>query len=258
VNHFILLETADSVATITLNRPERHNSLVPDLLRQLLHAMEGVAANENIRAVVLQANGRSFSTGGDVRAFYEHLDGIEEYANLIVGLLNEVIVTMFNLPIPIVTAVHGLVTGGSLGLILASDIVLIAPDVRIMPYYSVVGFSPDGGWTALLPEIIGRKRTAEILMTNGTIDSHTTIDWGIADRCVAVDHIRASALETARTLAHQKPGSIRRTKDLLRLTYDKLLERLESERVQFVRQIITEEARAGMAAFLGIEEAELP
>lgn len=254
MNQYILLKTAVPVATITLNRPERHNSLIPDLLQQLLDALEVVATNSEICAVVLQANDRSFSTGGDVKAFCEHMDGLEDYANLIVGLLNEVILAMIGLPVPIVTAVHGLVTGGSLGLILASDIVLIAPEVRIIPYYGVVGFSPDGGWTALLPEIIGRPRAAEILMTNGTIDSQTAVDWGLANRCVAADQIRAVAQEIAQAIAQQKSGSIRRTKRLLHPAHDKLQKKLEAERAQFVRQIVTDEARAGMTAFLGIGE----
>ena len=85
MNQHILLELAVPIVTITLNRPERHNSLIPELLHQLLDALAVVAANPEISAVVLQANGRSFSTGGDVKAFYEHLDGLEEYANLIVN-----------------------------------------------------------------------------------------------------------------------------------------------------------------------------
>jgi 2-(1,2-epoxy-1,2-dihydrophenyl)acetyl-CoA isomerase len=254
VKQYILQETATPVATITLNRSERHNSLIPDLLRQMLDALESVACNTEIRAVVLRAKGRSFSTGGDVKAFYDHLDTLEDYANLIVGLLNEVIIAMIDLPMPIVTAVHGLVTGGSLGLLLASDIVLIAPEVCITPYYSVVGFSPDGGWTALLPEFIGNRRTAAILMTNGTINSQTAVEWGIANRCVAADQIHAAAYEIAQTIAQQKSNSIRLTKQLLRLSHEKLLTKLEAERSQFVRQLITEEARAGMGAFLGIEE----
>jgi 2-(1,2-epoxy-1,2-dihydrophenyl)acetyl-CoA isomerase len=252
VNQHILLELAVPIATITLNRPERHNSLIPDLLHQLLDALAVVAANPEIRAVVLQANGRSFSTGGDVKAFYEQREKIEEYANLIVGLLNEAILAMIELPIPIVMAVHSLVTGGSLGLVLASDIVLITPNVRFIPYYSVVGFSPDGGWTALLPAIISHHRTAEILMTNGTIVSQAAIDWGIANRLVAVDQIRAAANEVALEIAKQKTGAIRRTKHLLYPSTDAIKKALDAERDQFVRQIITEEAQAGMAAFLGI------
>src|SRR5512137_114416 len=121
MSQLILLETRDNIATLTLSRPERHNSLVPEFLREILNAVAHVGAQAEVRALVLQANGRSFSTGGDVRAFYDHRDNIEPYAHDVVGLLNQVIVALVRLPMPIVVAVHGLVTGGSLGLVLASD-----------------------------------------------------------------------------------------------------------------------------------------
>ena len=124
----ILLEKRDLIAIITLNRPDRHNSLVPSLLEELLNALDSISSTPEIAAVVLQANGRSFSTGGDMAGFYDHLDDLVGYADRIVGLLNRVILTMLNLPAPIIAAVHGLVTGGSLGLVLGADVILIGPE----------------------------------------------------------------------------------------------------------------------------------
>jgi hypothetical protein len=123
VNPLVLLDRSGPVAILTLNRPERHNSLVPPLLHEMLAALETIRTQSAARAVVLQANSRSFSTGGDVRGFYNHIDALETYANTIVGLLNRVILALLDLPVPIVAAVHGIVTGGSLGLVLAADIV---------------------------------------------------------------------------------------------------------------------------------------
>jgi len=109
MSNLILLETRDGIATLTLNRPERHNSLVPELLCEMLNALDGLSHQVELCAIVLQANGRSFSTGGDVQAFYDHRDNIGVYASEIVGLLNQVIVAMVRLPAPIVAAVHGIV-----------------------------------------------------------------------------------------------------------------------------------------------------
>ncbi|HZY43028.1 MAG TPA: enoyl-CoA hydratase/isomerase family protein, partial [Anaerolineae bacterium] len=131
----VVWEQAGSIATITLNRPERHNSLVPELLNDLLIALTKVA---DARALVLQANGRSFSTGGDVRAFYDHRDISELYAREIVGLLNLTIKGLLNFPAPTIAAVNGVVTGGSIGLVLAADIVLVTPQASFTPYYNVV------------------------------------------------------------------------------------------------------------------------
>lgn len=250
MNDLILRERVGYTAVLTLNRPQRHNSLVPDFLWAMLQALSEVAQDETVQAVALQANGRSFSTGGDVQGFYDHLDDIEPYAQEIVGLLNQVILAMMQLPVPIVTAVHGIITGGSLGLVLASDIVLVAPSASFTPYYSIVGFSPDGGWTAVLPHLIGQRRVAAVLMHNQTIDAETAVRWGLANRLVAADTIRAEALAAAQDLTAKKPASLRHVKQLLLDDLGDVAARLEAERAHFVRQIMTPEARRGILDFL--------
>jgi 2-(1,2-epoxy-1,2-dihydrophenyl)acetyl-CoA isomerase len=251
MGELVLAERVGPVAVLTLNRAERHNSLVPGFLAEILAAIETAGAQRGVRAIVLRANGRSFSTGGDLRGFYEHLDDLEAYASETVGLLNQVILAMIELPVPIVAAVHGIVTGGSLGLVLASDVVLVAPEASFTPYYSVVGFSPDGGWTALLPASVGLKRAGEVLMRNQTISAEQAVAWGLASRVVPADRIREEALKVARELAAMKAGSIGHTKAILGPACHDLEARLEAERARFVQQIATEEARRGIEAFLG-------
>jgi enoyl-CoA hydratase/carnithine racemase len=251
VGELVLVEQVGPAAVLTLNRAERHNSLVPGFLAEILEAIETAGAQPGVRAVVLQANGRSFSTGGDVRGFYEHLDDLEAYASETVGLLNQVILAMIALPVPIVSAVHGIVTGGSLGLVLGSDVVLVAPEASFAPYYSVVGFSPDGGWTALLPSSIGLKRATKVLMRNQTITADQAVAWGLASRVVPADRIREEALQAAQEIAAMKAGSIGHIKAALASGGGDLEARLEAERARFVQQIVTEEARRGMAEFLG-------
>jgi enoyl-CoA hydratase/carnithine racemase len=246
----VIQERVGPVAVVTLDRAQRHNSLVPEFLTELLAALEKVRAGSNARAMVLQANGRSFSTGGDVRGFHAHLADLEDYGREIVGLLNQVIVALVDLPLPVVTAVHGIVTGGSLGLVLGSDVVLVAPEASFTPYYGVVGFSPDGGWTAMLPAIIGPQRAAEVLLGNLTISASQAVAWGLASRLVPAEHIRDEAMEVAQKIAGLKPGSVAHTKRLLRLAYGDLDSRLEAERTRFVAQVGTEEARQGIVSFL--------
>jgi 2-(1,2-epoxy-1,2-dihydrophenyl)acetyl-CoA isomerase len=246
----VQLELHETVAILTLNRPERHNSLVPELLEELLAWLAQVEAAPDVRAVILQANGRSFSTGGDVAGFVTHLDSLEAYALRIVGLLNETILALLQLPAPVVAAVQGIVTGGSLGLLLACDLVLVAPQATFTPYYSVVGFSPDGGWTALLPALIGPKRAAAILMQNQTISAEEALAWGLANKIVTGDSLRVEALKVAQEIAAKKAGSIRHTKRLMVGSHGDVARRLEEERARFVRQIVTPEARQGMATFL--------
>ncbi len=247
MNALVWREQTKSIATLTLNRPERHNSLIPELLNDLLLALNDVAG---ARVMVLQANGRSFSTGGDVRAFYDQRDEAAAYAQRIVGLLNETIEALLRFPAPTIAAVHGRVTGGSIGLVLACDLVIVSPQASFTPYYNVVGFSPDGGWTALLPGLIGYARTAESLLTNATITAQQAVEWGIANRLVEASRVREEARTLAESIAALKINSGRRTIQLLRA--HKLAARpgLRAELQQFVEQIVTAEAQAGMRDFL--------
>lgn len=252
MKNLVLLEQIGAITTLTLNRPDRHNSLVPELLEDLVSKLNFIHDNPQNKVVVLKANGRSFSTGGDIQSFYDHSNNISDYAELLVGLLNQTILSMINLPIPVVTAVNGIVTGGSLGLVLASDIVLIAPESSFTPYYGIVGFSPDGGWTALLPSIIGQRRTAEILLNNRTITAQEALLWGLAHQIVPQMQLHEKTLQTAKEILQFAPGTMKSTKSLLRNNWDDLAAKLEVERELFIEQVKTEEAMKGMASFLNL------
>jgi 2-(1,2-epoxy-1,2-dihydrophenyl)acetyl-CoA isomerase len=247
MSKLVLCEQTNSITTLTLNRPERHNSLVPELLREFIGALGEVG---EARALVLQANGRSFSTGGDVRAFYDHRDAIRPYASEIVGLLNQAIEALLRFPAPTIVAVNGVVTGGSIGLVLACDLAIVSERASFTPYYNVVGFSPDGGWTALLPEVIGSARAAESLLANATMTAQQAVEWGMANRVVEADRVGEEAQRIAQQIGLMKIGSVRRSIQLLRARKLAALPKLQAELDQFVEQIGTDEALAGMREFL--------
>lgn len=250
---YVETTVTDGVATVTVDRAERHNSLVPPLLEELLDAVSAVQDDPSVRALVVQTAGQSFSTGGDVAAFDEQED-VAAYADRTVGLLNEVVLALLRGPRPAVVAVDGQVTGGSVGLLLASDVVLVTPAATITPYYPVVGYSPDGGWTAILPDVIGPKRTMRVLSTNETITPEQAVEWGLASELVDPGEVRSRALSVARQIATMKPGSVERTKRLVGPDPDDVAEALEAERQEFVSQIQTDEALEGMRAFLDERE----
>lgn len=240
------------VGWITLNRPERHNSLVPALLESLIGHVED-ARRADIRALVLRANGRSFSTGGDVAAFFETpRPARAEYSARIVGALNRAILALLDLPIPVIGRVHGPVTGGALGLVLACDLVAVTPAAFFQPYYVDVGFGPDGGWTALLPERIGETRARTVQMLNRRIAAAEAVDWGIATALVSGEDLDRTIADWLATLAGKVPGALAATKRLL-LSPERrsaLEGRLEAERDIFVQQIAGTAAHEGMARFL--------
>ena len=247
----VLLDRSEMGSAITLNRPGRSNSLIPELLNELKAAL--LTAAEDGRPIVLTANGPAFSTGGDVGAFWQHRDDLAAYAREVVGALNDVILTMLGLPVPIVTPVHGPVTGGSLGLVLASDIVLVAPEASFRPWYGVVGFSPDGGWTALLPDIIGPRRAAEILLTDDTITARQAVDWGLATELVPAGELQVVAARYASLTSAQYSTTVRSAKALLAGDLALVAARLEAELRHFLQQVVTGEAAEGMARFVGAD-----
>ncbi len=241
----------DDIVTLTLNRPERHNALVPELLDALRAAL-AACSQEPPRALILAAEGRSFSSGGDVGGFYACPQSERRrYSQRIVGQLNQTILDLLRLPCPSVAAVHGMVTGGSIGLVLACDIAVVGPKASFAPWYVNVGYSPDGGWTALMPERIGRARALDVQLLNHAISADEALHWGLATRQAEDGQVLAEALRLAHTLRGKIPGSVRRTLQLTRPDPERVAASLDAELQNFLDQIETGEADRGMAAFLG-------
>ena len=251
-NQLVTLRFQGNIALVSLNRPERHNALVPELLSRLLEVLE----HQDCQAapvVILRAEGHSFSTGGDLAGFWNNRENIATYARELVGQLNKVILAIYTHPAAIVCAVHGQVTGGSLGILLAADYVIMRRGVTITPYYSVVGFSPDGGWTALLPDIIGRQQAMHWLASNASHDADTCMSLGLAQQVVDND-CDSAAQSWADRVAKKQSGSVTRTRQLLNSRVEILYQRLEAERENFVSQVQTQQALDGIKLFLRRQE----
>jgi len=244
----VLLSSADRVATVTLNRPASHNSLEPELLARLIAIFEQLNGQAETSVIVLRAAGDSFSTGGDLREFQARRSKIADYADELVGQLNRAIMTIAECRYPVIVAVDGQVTGGSLGLVLAADIVVVTKRASFTPYYVDVGFSPDGGWTAMLPEIIGLNRAAAAQLLNATITAQQALDWGMAHRLTDAERLQQDLDEISATLLTKKSGSVRATRKLL--GRGRCRDYLDAEREAFVRQVNSKEALNGIDEFV--------
>ena len=244
----VTLRQQGEVAVLSLNRPERHNALVPELLTSLLSALDSDECCD-APVVILRAEGRSFSTGGDLLGFQQHRDTIRDYAFELLGLLNKVIIALYSHPVPVICSVQGQVTGGSLGLLLAADRVVMSRSATITPWYGEVGFSPDGGWTAMLPQVIGRQRAASWLFTNASHNAETCLELGLVHQLVD-KQCDGAALAWATRVAAMNHGSIQQARRLYNMDAEKLLQGLEAERKAFVDQIQTTQALNGIEQFL--------
>lgn len=249
-NHYVHYQRNGDIVRLTLARPERHNALVPELLDDLLAALKQ-CHQAPPRVIVLAAEGRSFSSGGDVRAFFETpREERAAYARKVVGKLNEVILAMLDTPAPIVAAVHGLVTGGSLGLVLGSDIVIASHEASFAPWYTVVGFSPDGGWSNLMGQQIGASRSLEIQLTNRALTATQAHDYGLAHYLVEPEALEEQVQTICQNLCAKQPESVLSTLRLNRPDRSEAAISLQREYEAFEAQIQTNEANAGMARFL--------
>lgn len=246
------IERVDAVARLVLCRTGMHNALVPELLADMLAALAVLKRDVSCRAVVLAAEGPAFSIGGDMRRFRRERErgNLRAYGDALVGQLNAAILALIDLPQPVVAAVHGIVTGGAIGLVLAADLVMLAPQVVFKAHYATAGFGPDGGWTALVSRLVGRRRAAAALLLNRSIRAEEAVAWGLANELVAADALPESAMAAARKMAAYPPGTLRAAKRLLWGDRDQLAADLDAERERFVELIAAPEALAGVEAFL--------
>ena len=249
----LLVERNGDVLRLTLNRPGRGNSLTPGLLDLLHNAFDRVGS---ARAVVITGAGACFSSGGDVAAMRERgasAQSLNAYCDALVGGLNRALLQMRDLSCPVIAAVNGPVTGGSLGLILAADLSVMARDAFIQPYYAKLGFAPDGGWTALLPERIGRARTASWLALDTRVTSDQALKMGLVDRVVDKAGCEDAVTEALAALEPHDPAVILASRRLLdaQCGPDGLAGRLDAERRAFLIQIARPETHARMDRFLG-------
>jgi len=249
----VRLERGGGVARVVLCRSGMHNALVPELLEQLLAALAQVRADSACRAVLLAAEGPAFSIGGDMRRFQRERggkDSLHAYSARLVGNLNESILALIDLPQPVVAAVHGIVTGGAIGLVLAADMIYLAPQAVFKAHYTSAGFGPDGGWTALVGRIAGVHRAAAALLLNRTTRPGEAVAWGLANDVVEADSLQETAAAAARRMAAYPRGTLHAAKRLLRGDRAQLEIDLEAERRHFLELIVQPAATQGIDAFL--------
>ncbi|MBY6120372.1 enoyl-CoA hydratase/isomerase family protein [Mameliella alba] len=235
---------------IALSAP-RANALEPDLLAAL-HAALDKLETSGARTALL-SGGKNFSTGGDVGRFLEAADNSQavEYARKVVPALQSLVLRMIGMPVIFGCAARGAVTGGAAGLLWASDLVMLSADAFVQPYYATVGFAPDGGWTALLPEFIGLPATRRWLLADARRDAGDLVALGLADR---VD--QAPEDKAFHDLAKLDLDVALETKALLWDARRKtaVQDRLEAETEAFLRRIAAKDTHTKMARFLGRQE----
>ncbi len=254
MNDAVTMVAHSPIMTLTLNQPERQNRLNPDLLTILLRRLTEVRQHHGLRAVVLQANGESFSEGTDLAELVAQIDRVA-YADHVLRLLHQVMLACIELPVPLIAAVQGPVSGSAIGLVLVADVVLVTPKTCFTSRATTFGLCPEGGWTVLLPRLIGYRRTTEILLLERPITAEEAVTWGLANRLVASGHLPEEAQALAHQIATQMPGSVAWTRRLLWAERDQIIAELHRERELFCTHMRSIEADIGLKAFLDRQRA---
>jgi len=242
------IEIVDHVATVTLNRPERHNALDSEHYAALSRVWTQVRDDPDIRvAIVTGAGEKAFSAGADIKSrLTRHSEWSETWLTQREQLLNR------GLEIwkPVIGAVNGLCIGGGLTLLLATDI-------RIAASHATFGLSEvkrgtiagNGGTQRLIAEL-PRPIAMEMLLTGDAIDARAAAHWGLVNRVVPAADLKAAAMEVARRIASNAPLAVQATKELALRSRDVDIGtglRLEQLVGRLLRE--TEDAKEGPKAF---------
>jgi enoyl-CoA hydratase len=200
------------VALVTLNRPERMNSMAFDVMVPLKEVLESITYDNSVRVVVLTGAGKGFSSGADHKSAgsVPHVQGLTRptYALRSMAILDDVILALRRLHQPVIAAVNGAAIGGGLCLALAADIRVAARGA----YFRAAGINngltaSELGLSYLLPRAIGSSRAFEIMLTGRDIDAEEAERIGLVSRQVADDQLLEICFEMAeRIAAFSRPG----------------------------------------------------
>jgi 2-(1,2-epoxy-1,2-dihydrophenyl)acetyl-CoA isomerase len=198
----ILLDVADRVATITINRPHVKNSLDVQALSELFSALGSCEDRSDVGAVVLTGAGDAFCAGVNLKGY--RLDDREELRagfREVAMWWHQMLHRIVRIPKPVVAAVNGIAAGGGLGMALASDIAVCNEDATFFASWMANGVANDGGSSYTLTKIVGFRRAMELMLTNRTLTAKEAVEWQICNRMYKNEEFSANVVKIARQLA---------------------------------------------------------
>jgi enoyl-CoA hydratase/carnithine racemase len=239
----VIVEKSGGVLTLTLNRPDKKNALTAEMYGVLATAIDAAAEEDDVRCILLQANGDSFTAGNDLGEFAAINTGEHGRAS---G--NTLVTALARAATPIVAAVHGRAVGVGTTLLLHCDLVFITADALLSTPFVNLALVPEAASSLLLPRRIGHVRAFGMFVLGDPIDGRTAVAWGIANAVVDAGDLRSRARAAADAIAARPPEAVRLTKLLMR-DGPELAGRIAEENRHFSAQLKSAEAREAFAAF---------
>jgi 2-(1,2-epoxy-1,2-dihydrophenyl)acetyl-CoA isomerase len=245
----VRVEQADSIATLTLNRPEARNALDLAMREGLEAALRSLEADAGVRVLVLRGAGEHFCAGGDVK-FMQARRMTAAEGEQRVESMNRAILALARFRTPTIAMVDGYAVGAGCNLALACDLVVASDRARFGEVFARLGLVPDGGGTWFLTRRVGLARAKELVFTADPIPAAEAERIGLVNRLVPAADLAAQTLALARRIAAGPPRALAMAKSLLTrgLALD-LETSLQWEALVQGLMIESEDHREGLAAF---------
>ena len=245
----ILFSSADGVARITLNRPDRLNSFTTQMHEELRDALASIG---DARVVVLTGAGRGFCAGQDLNDRAVSADAHPVDLGVTVETSrNPLIRTLTTMPQPVIARVNGVAAGAGANVALACDIVIAAKSAKFIQSFSAIGLIPDSGGTWVLPRLVGQARALGLALTGEPLLAERAAEWGLIWKAVEDEALDAEVDAVATKLASLPPLGLAAIKEMIRSTWANSLDQeLHDQRDMMRRLGFTEDYREGVAAFL--------
>lgn len=205
----LLIERADGVVTVTMNRPQRKNAFNPTMIEELIDVIEEIAARNDDRVLVLTGAQDAFSSGADLAA--------SPVGNGLVSMrrIGDLVLALHRLPKPTIARVNGVAVGMSCNLALGCDLIVASTTARFSEIFTRRGMSIDGGGSWILPRLVGLHKAKEIAFFADLIPAEDALTLGLVNRVVPPEQLDAVVEEWARRLASGPPIALSMTKTML-------------------------------------------
>ncbi|MGH9557807.1 MAG: enoyl-CoA hydratase [Bryobacteraceae bacterium] len=243
----VLSSREGSLAVLTLNRPERRNALSLDLMRELIERLDEIGSNADVRAVILSAAGKVFSSGHDLR---ELANASIADARRTFDVCTRLMTKIQSIPQPVIAQVQGMATAAGCQLAASCDLAIASTEAAFATPGVKIGLFCSTPMVALT-RAIGRKRAMEMLLTGKLVDAATAAEWGLINRTVPADELETETRKLACQIAEASGFTV----GLGKQAYYAQIELDQTRAYAYTKEVMSmnaaaEDAREGISAFL--------
>lgn len=250
MSDLIQVKQQNSIAEVTLNRPEAFNAFNYKMVSQLADHLTALSVDDRVRGVVITGNGRAFCAGGDLKWALSHPNGPAAAFHSLAAQFHLAIIEIRRMKKPVIAAINGVAAGGGFSLALACDFRVMDESANLTQAYTSAGLCINGGGTFTLPRLVGYARALEIAAFDKPISSSQALDWGLVTRLAAQGQALNEATTMAQELARRSLNSFAWTKKLITDAYNTPFEtQIEVERAALEACADHADGREGLAAF---------